>query len=138
MSSESTNLEELRDLTGTRKRTPVTMEVNAVPPILREYKLPSIPAVNALIAETTSERLNIKLLAILLVANAAEEITTLTNRLSPFLYPCHGCLSMLNGNSCAVEGARGYWSYCYWLQDSSHATNGSHENSSAPEIIKGN
>jgi hypothetical protein len=43
--------------TGTKNKTPVTIEVNAVPPILREYALPRSPTVNAPMAETMSERL---------------------------------------------------------------------------------
>jgi len=46
-------------LTGTKNSTPVTMDVNAVPPILREYALPSTPTTNAPMDDTTSERLKI-------------------------------------------------------------------------------
>jgi hypothetical protein len=66
------------------------MDVNAVPPILREYRLPRIPAVKAPIAETISERLNMKWLAILFVPNAAEEMTTITKRFSAFFVPRYG------------------------------------------------
>ena len=46
--------------TGTKKSTPVTMTVNAVPPNIREYIFPSSPTANAPMAETTSDLLKMK------------------------------------------------------------------------------
>ena len=56
----------------------MTIDVNAVPPILREYTFPSKPTVNAPIALTTSERLNMKWFAILFAAYDTHEIATMT------------------------------------------------------------
>ena len=44
------------------------MDVNAVPPILREYTFPRRPTANAPMADTTSERLKMKRFATLFAA----------------------------------------------------------------------
>ena len=54
------------------------MDVNAVPPILREYTFPRRPTANAPIAETTSERLKMKRFAVLFAAYETHEMTTMT------------------------------------------------------------
>ena len=54
------------------------MDVNAVPPILREYIFPSSPTANAPIADTTSERLKMKWFATLFAAYDTHEMTTMT------------------------------------------------------------
>ena len=56
------------------------MDVNAVPPMRREYTLPRKPTANAPMAETTSERLKIKWFATLFAAYEMHEMTTITTR----------------------------------------------------------
>ena len=65
-------------LTGTRKRTPVTIEVKAVPPTTREYKLPSSPITKAPAAEIISVRPGKIILAARLAAKAQQENKTMT------------------------------------------------------------
>ena len=54
------------------------MDVNAVPPIRREYTFPRKPTTNAPIADTTSERLKMKWSATLFAAYDTHEMTTMT------------------------------------------------------------
>ena len=54
------------------------MDVNAVPPILREYTFPRRPTANAPMADTTSERLKMKRFATLFAAYDTHEMTTMT------------------------------------------------------------
>lgn len=64
-------------LTGTKNSTPVTMDVNAVPPILREYIFPSTPTAKAPMADTTSDRLKMKRFAPLFAAYETHEMVTM-------------------------------------------------------------
>jgi len=65
-------------LTGTRKRTPVTIEVNAVPPTTREYRLPSRPITKAPAADTISVLPGTTRLAARFAAKAQQENKTMT------------------------------------------------------------
>jgi len=76
-----------KDRTGTKNSTPVTIEVNAVPPNRREYMFPSKPTAKAPIADTTSDLLKMKWFANLFAANEIHEMTTITTRSQER----HGC-----------------------------------------------
>jgi len=73
--------------TGTKKSTPVTIAVKAVPPNRREYMFPIRPTANAPIADTTSDLLKMKWFAVLFAAKEMHEITTMTTR----SHERHGC-----------------------------------------------
>ncbi len=73
--------------TGTRNSTPVTIVVKAVPPNRREYTFPIKPTAKAPIADTTSDLLKMKWLAVLFAANEMHDMTSMTTRSQER----HGC-----------------------------------------------
>jgi hypothetical protein len=66
-----------RILTGTRKSTPVTIDVKAVPPPTREYTLPKRPIMKAPTADTISVLPGSAKLAALLAAKEQQEKRTI-------------------------------------------------------------
>ena len=56
----------------------MTIDVNAVPPMFREYKFPRSPTAIAPMQDTTSDRLKMNISAILFAAYAQHEMMTMT------------------------------------------------------------
>lgn len=112
----------------------MTIDVNAVPPILREYRFPITPAVNAPIEDTMSDRSKMYRVAILFAANEKDEMITMMMRfrrcwiLSP-AFPHSGCRLFseeIRENSgtmknCAQKGAG--WRYHGEFDSRKHPAN---------------